>query len=221
MLPDDLGPGEEVLRAWGIPLRYAGPLDGPPPALERCAGLVVLGGTMNVDQIDQFPFLAQERELIRDAVAQRVPVLGICLGAQLLARSLGAAVRRAPHPELGFTAVRPTPATRADRVLGDGGEHEVFFQWHEDTFELPKGATLLLTGEVVTNQAFRVGQRAWGFQFHAEVTRPKLEAWFDQSAQQLRSWGRSREQLLLEADARLATQEARFRELFGRFVGLL
>jgi GMP synthase (glutamine-hydrolysing) len=159
--------------------------------------------------------------MIRVAVEREVPVLGICLGAQLLARSLGACVRRSPANELGFVSVRRTPATASDLLLGEVGEDEMFFEWHEDTFDRPTGATLLLAGDVVENQAFRVGQRAWGLQFHAEVTRPKLEAWFDLSAEQIHGWGSSPDRLWPEVEAHLGAQQARFREMFTRFVALL
>lgn len=132
-------------------------------------GLIVFGGEMNVDEIEAHPYLLRERQLMADALARGVPVLGICLGAQMLARVLGAPVRRAPVRELGFKPVRLTQAGTTDPLLGAFGRSACVFQWHEDTFDLPKGAELLAAGDTVTNQAFRHGDRAWGVQFHFEV----------------------------------------------------
>lgn len=219
---DDLGIGEEAFAAAGVPLTYVDLWRCPLPSLQAISGLVVLGGDMNVDDTDQFPFLSAERDLLAQAVAHDVPVLGICLGAQLLARALGASVRPSPARELGFTPVRPAPAAADDPLSSCFIAGDRVFQWHRDTFGLPEGAALLLVGDQVHNQAFRAGKRAWGFQFHLEITRAELKAWLDLSESQLQSeWGRTRDQLLQEADRYLASQQARAGEVFRRFAGLL
>jgi GMP synthase (glutamine-hydrolysing) len=220
--PDDLGIGEAVLNAEGVPIEYVDLWRQAPPPLTKVSGLVVLGGDMNADDVARFPFLSRERDVLAEAAAEGMPVLGICLGAQLLARALGAAVTRAPRRELGFFPVRATAATEADPLATCFEDGDLVFQWHRDTFALPDRATLLLEGETVTNQAFRAGERAWGFQFHFEVTREKLEKWFELAGPSLeREWDRAGDELRREADRYLSLQHERSEALFSRFAGLL
>jgi GMP synthase (glutamine-hydrolysing) len=205
--PDDLGVGRGVL-----PVEYVDLWREDPPAIDDVAGLVVLGGEMNADQVEDYPFLAAERELLGRALTQGVPVLGICLGAQLLARALGASVSRAPVRELGFVPVHP--AEGSDPLADVFAPGDPVFQWHEDTWELPEGASLLLTGKRVRNQAFRAGPGAWGFQFHLEVDRPGLDAWLDLSGPELeRVWGTSASEVRRQADRHLPEHEDRGREV--------
>ncbi|MGH2663281.1 MAG: type 1 glutamine amidotransferase [Actinomycetota bacterium] len=211
--PDDLGVGRDAL-----PIEYVDLWREDPPALGDIAGLIVLGGEMNADQVEDYPFLAPERELLRRAVKDGIPVLGICLGAQLLARALGAPVARAPVRELGFLPVTPTAAARGDLLAGLYAPGDTVFQWHEDTWELPREASLLLTGRGVRNQAFRAGPVAWGFQFHLEIDRHGLDAWLDLAGSDLeRDWGTTASGVRRQADRYLLDHEARGRELFDRF----
>lgn len=144
-----------------MPVEYVDASEGPRalPSLNRVCGIVVLGGSMSADETERFPFLAQEQQLMREAVWRGVPVLGICLGAQLLARAMGAAVKPCGVPELGFVPVHPTPAAAADPLLSVFQGGDVVFSWHLDEFEPPSQAVLLLAGDVTANQAFRVGGR--------------------------------------------------------------
>ncbi len=218
---DDVGVGEEIAAEAGIALRYAGPLDGPPPAVADIGGLVVLGGHMNIDETDAYPYLASERALVRSAVDRGIPVLGVCLGAQMLARALGAEVRRAPVRELGFVPIDPTPALDGDPLFGSFQPGERVLEWHEDTFAVPAGSHLLLSGRAVRNQAFRFGERAWGMQFHAEVSPDKLDRWVTRSDQRIKTWGGDPEVLRLAAGTHLPAQVARFRQVFKAFVDLV
>ncbi len=138
------------------------------PSLEELAGLVVLGGPMGVGDIEAHPYLAAEIDLLAAAVGADVPVLGICLGAQLLARALGAEVLRMATTELGLGSVALTPAGERDAVLGAAGPVLPVLHWHNDTFTLPQGAELLASSDHCVNQAFRLG-RACGLQFHVEL----------------------------------------------------
>jgi GMP synthase (glutamine-hydrolysing) len=147
------------------------------PSLDRYRGLIVLGGPMNVDQQDQYPHLKVEMRLIEEALRQNKPVLGICLGAQLLAHVLGAPIRRLPQAEIGWYSLRPTAAAASDPVLGVVDAPHPIFQWHECGFDLPNGAQLLASTDTCTNQAFRYGEDAWGFQFHMEVDTPLIHRW--------------------------------------------
>jgi len=182
-------------------------------------GLIVFGGEMNADQLDHFPYLLQVRQLMRDAVGRGVPTLGICLGAQILARAFGASVYRAPVRELGFTPIDPSPWAGNDPMLGWLQPGDRFFQWHEDTFDLPAGATLLATGHVVRAQAFRLGS-GWGIQFHPEVDAEEIDQWLREAAGSLEAiWGRSAGQVMAEAQAHLPDQSRRAGSLFQAFAG--
>ncbi len=189
---------------------------------DTIAGLVVFGGEMNVDQLDRYPYLLRVRQLMREAVERGIPTLGICLGAELLARAFGAAVTRAPVRELGFVPVWPTAAAASDPLLAGLNAGDRFFQWHEDTFDLPAGATLLATGRAVPTQAFRVGRCGWGIQFHPEVDAAELEAWLQQAAgtPEFR-WGRTSDEVRREAGTHLPAQHRQARGLFLAFARLV
>jgi GMP synthase (glutamine-hydrolysing) len=169
------------------------------------------------------PFLLPERDFLTSALAAGLPVLGICLGGQLLARALGARVEKAEAPETGFFPVHPTPEAAGDPLFSCFRDGDRMFQWHEDTFELPAGATPLLVGDGVTRQTFRAGDRAWGVQFHPEVTPQLLEAWLDATAEEelAERWGRTRTELLAQAERHLPSQQRRARDLFGRFASIV
>jgi GMP synthase (glutamine-hydrolysing) len=218
--PDHLGTAAVEFARHGIQVRYLDLWkDAALPGPGEVAGVVALGGVMNVDQTPEHPFLAPERDFIRAVVDAQRPFLGVCLGAQILARAFDAPVRPAPHRELGFVPLRPTDAAADDPVLGCLRPGDRMFQWHEDTFDLPEGATLLAVGDQVRNQAFSLGSRAWGIQFHAEVTHDLLEDWLPGSDDDsLRGrWGRSADEVRNEAQVYLAAQIRRARELFDRF----
>lgn len=192
------------------------------PALEEVSGVVVFGGAMNVDMTDRHPFLAEEREYVRAAVDAEIPYLGICLGAQMLARAMDREVYPAGIRELGFNALHITPEAADDALLSVFAEGDMVLHWHEDTFELPEGATVLATGDEVHLQAFRIGARAWGAQFHFEVDRTELEFWLQAAGEKLvRAWGKTTAQVLVEADRHMATQEARALEVFRRFARIV
>jgi GMP synthase-like glutamine amidotransferase len=140
------------------------------------AGLVVMGGTMNVDQTDRFPFLAVEVGWLRQAARAGLPTLGICLGAQLLARSLDARVYPNAVREIGWYQIELTPAGLADCLLKGSPPRPTVFHWHGDTFDLPEQAVLLAKGETCPHQAFRHG-RSYGLQFHPEMTAEMVDAW--------------------------------------------
>ncbi len=144
--------------------------------LGTVGGVVILGGPMNVYEESRHPFLAAEKYFIRDLVSKNIPVLGICLGAQLIAASLGAKVRRASSAEIGWFDIRFEENAKSDPLLKDVAPETKVFQWHEDTFDLPAGATLLARNNDI-NQAFRYGDHVWGFQFHIEVDDQMIKEW--------------------------------------------
>jgi GMP synthase (glutamine-hydrolysing) len=146
------------------------------PAPPDPDALVVFGGGMNVPEAERLPWLRGEIELLRDALADPLPVLGVCLGAQLLAAAAGADVHRAREPEIGWLEVRREPPGGDDPLLGALPERFTAFQWHSYTFEPPAGSSVLASSPVCP-QAFRVDRRAWGVQFHPEVTPDILAEW--------------------------------------------
>jgi len=150
-----------------------------PPDIARYDGLIFMGGPMSVN--DDLPYLRQEMDFIRQAIARRQPILGICLGAQLIARAMGATVRRNSAKEIGWYGLRFTAAAAGD-ALFDGLSQETVFHWHGETFDLPSGAELLASSELCCNQAFRAGERVYGLQFHLEVTPEMIADWCRQDA---------------------------------------
>jgi GMP synthase (glutamine-hydrolysing) len=217
---DTLGITATVLREHGVPILRLDAFDPRAiwPDLEEIGGLIVFGGEMNVDQVDRYPYLMTQRRLMRSAVDAGFPVLGICLGAQLLARALDARVDRAPVRELGFKPVRVSEAGRSDPLLGAFNSGDRVFQWHEDTFDLPTGAELLASGDDVPTQAFRFGERAWGVQFHFEVDRAGVDAWLRVAAPRLeRVWQRSADDVRSELDTFLDAQQQRAQRVFAAF----
>jgi GMP synthase (glutamine-hydrolysing) len=165
-----------ILDACGaLQVHTVKPLAGQPlPRHEEVAGAVVMGGPMNVDEVERFPVLAAEREWLAEAVRRELPVLGICLGAQLLARALGAEVRAGEGPEIGFAPVEVSEPE--DPVLGGLAPSTEVLHWHGDVFDLPDGAQSLASSELTEHQAFRLGN-AWGALFHPEADFALIEAW--------------------------------------------
>ena len=144
------------------------------PPHEEVAGAVVMGGPMNADEVGRFPALAAEREWLAEAVRRELPLLGVCLGAQLLARALGAEVRPGEGPEIGFAPVEVSDP--GDPVLGGLAPSTEVLHWHGDVFDLPDGARPLASSARTEHQAFRLGN-AWGVLFHPEADFALLEAW--------------------------------------------
>lgn len=144
------------------------------PVPDAADALVVLGGGMSA--YDPLPFLEAEIRLLKRCVAERRPVLGICLGSQLLARALGATVARAQQPEIGFYRTRLTGEARDDALFSQAPGDFVAFHWHGDAFSLPPGAVALASSTITPLQAFRYGPRAWGIQFHLEIDAQVLDA---------------------------------------------
>jgi GMP synthase (glutamine-hydrolysing) len=176
---EPLGTLDPLIRRRGHRIRFVNFEREPEaqPAMDRYHGLVVLGGPMNVAEQDTRGHLKTEMRVIEQALAQGKPVLGICLGAQLLAHVLGAPVRRHERAEIGWYDLATTEHGRADPVLGAVGAAAPVFQWHFCTFDVPSGAQHLARTSGCENQAFRYGPSAYGFQFHLEVDQPLIERW--------------------------------------------
>jgi GMP synthase-like glutamine amidotransferase len=221
---DTLGIAITALAEHGVPVIRLDAFEAEPrwPELAEISGLVVFGGEMNVDEIERYPYLLTQRELMRRAADAGLPVLGICLGAQMLARALDARVYRAAVRELGFKPIRITEAGQADPLLAAFHTGDRVFQWHEDTFDLPHGADLLAAGDDVRVQAFRMGRNAWGIQFHFEVDAEGVDAWLRVAEPSLeRVWKRSAEEVREELRLYLEAQQQRSRPLFKAFARLV
>ena len=170
---------EDELRSRGLDLVRVELDEGDPlPDWRDFPAIVVMGGPMGAYEEADHHWLADEKRLLREAVAADVPVWGVCLGAQLLAAALGAGVYRGERPEVGLLPVALSPAAAADPVFGAAPSSFPTLQWHGDSFDLPAGATLLASSPVYPNQAFRIG-RSYGIQFHLEVTLELATEWGD------------------------------------------
>lgn len=192
------------------------------PAIDDVRALVVMGGTMNVDQLDDYPFLRRSRMLMNEALERDVPTLGVCLGSQMMARVLDSDVHRANQRNAFFSTLALTEEGKKDPLTGPFDGIEVL-QFHEDTFEVPKGAISLATSAHSSlAQAFRYGNNAYAIQFHFEVDRPILEGWIDSigAREMLEDWGTGGADLLAQADRALERQSAAGRRLVEEFLAL-
>jgi GMP synthase (glutamine-hydrolysing) len=176
---EPLGTLDALIRARGHRIRFHNFERHPDaePDVDRYRGLVVLGGPMNVEDQHRRPHLKTELKAIERALEQGKPVLGICLGAQLLAHVLGAPVQRHRQAEIGWYDLEMSAEGRRDTVLGAAGERLPVFQWHSYSYDLPSGAMHLARTETCEQQAFRFGSNVYGFQFHLEADEAVIERW--------------------------------------------
>jgi GMP synthase (glutamine-hydrolysing) len=176
---EPLGTLDALIRARGHRIRFHNFERHPDaqPNVDRYRGLIVLGGSMNVEDQHRRPHLKTELLAIERALRQEKPVLGICLGAQLLAHVLGAPVRRHEQHEIGWYDLALTDVGRKDPVLNVLGERARVFQWHGRTYDLPTGAEHLARTATCEQQAFRWGASAYGLQFHLEADAALIERW--------------------------------------------
>ncbi len=176
-----LGTLDEVLKREHFRIRYVN-FDRDPdahPTLDKYNGLILLGGYMGVYESDKHPHLKVEMQLIEEALKKQIPILGICLGSQILAHVLGSDVRKHTEREMGWYDVHLTPEGKQDHVLGNFRGTEKVFQSHGDTFDIPKSATHLAWSELCSGQAFRYGTNAYGLQFHLEVNPLIVKHWLE------------------------------------------
>lgn len=167
----------EILQEHSIACDVVEVEEAPMPDPAAYDAIISLGGPQHVAADNQHPYLAEEKVLIRQAVEQDIPFLGVCLGGQLLAHALGAPVTRHTMTEFGFLEVELTNEGKADPLFQSLPDHQLVFQWHVDTFALPSGSVWLATNKNTINQAFRVGPRAYGLQYHIELVPGMLDTW--------------------------------------------
>ena len=174
-----LGTLNPHLKDAGFRLRYVnfGRHPDAEPKLDGYQGLVILGGPMGVNEVGAHPHLLTELRLIETAMEREMPILGVCLGAQLIAQALGAHVRANPEKEIGWYDVTLTDKGRSDPLFRHFRPTEKLFQWHADAFDVPRSATHLASTTTCRNQAFRYGTNVYALQFHLEVDESLVERW--------------------------------------------
>jgi GMP synthase-like glutamine amidotransferase len=175
--------------------------------------VLVLGGAMHVDQEAQHPWLRVELDVLRRLLDARTPVLGVCLGAQLLAQATGARVGPAQAPEIGWLPVDLTPSAREDELFASVPQRFDAFQWHHYAFDVPPGATELARSAVCP-QAFRLDGNSWGVQFHPEVTRDQVQSWLEEKDDVDVDW----DALAIETQCRMDSWNAFGRDLCTAFL---
>jgi GMP synthase (glutamine-hydrolysing) len=207
-----------AIRATGVEIREVYLRDGEPlPELDGLDGVLSLGGEQSVLNIDADPMLTAEAAFLREAVERGIPVLGVCLGAQLLAHALGGRVVRLPRQVIAWVPIEPLPAATGDPVVGSLPEGAVALHWNEDGFEPPPDSIELLRRPGPTAEAFRFGDCAWGVQFHPEVHDEGLDGWYEAGYAELSAAGVTEDEARA-ADARhLPSQRALSDALFGGF----
>lgn len=224
---EPLGTLDPLIRRRGHRIRFVNFERTPDaqPDVDRYRGLVVLGGPMNVEDQASRPHLSTELRAITRMLEQRKPVLGICLGAQLLAHALGAPVRRHVAPEIGWYPLQLTAAGREDPVLGPLGAASPVFQWHGRHFEIPDGAVHLARSDGCEQQAFRWSDNAYGFQFHLEMDAALIERWLSNPSyrDELATSGlpHDADAIRAQTQAHVATMQARAERVFEAFLDLV
>jgi GMP synthase (glutamine-hydrolysing) len=217
---ETFGIGPTAVSDAGAQIRVWDAIHGEPvPPLDDVSGVVVFGSSNNIDEADEQPFIGQLRAMTLDALDRGTPYLGICFGAQMLAWSLGAAIRRSPVREIGYVPLRPLAAANDDELLSHYTDGDLVFQWHMDTFDLPADAEPLATGDHVASQAFCLNDRTWATQFHFEIDRPEIDLWIEAAGPALETeWDTTSARLRTAASAHQARHEEQGAEVFRRFV---
>jgi GMP synthase (glutamine-hydrolysing) len=212
-----------ALEAKGIGLRVAHPHRGEPVPRELgdASGLLVMGGPMGVYEADRYPHLRDEIRLIEVALADKRPVMGICLGAQLLAHAFGAPVRKGAKKEVGWHAVTLTEGGLLDPLFKGLESSFVGFHWHGDVFDLPSGAVNLARSELTRCQAFRHGTSAYGLLTHLEVTPEIVSGMVGAFPDDIRETGGTAAEILDGAAEHLPSLSVRGRRVFAGWVDLV
>jgi GMP synthase-like glutamine amidotransferase len=215
---------DEALLAAGVTIDTRRVFDGDdiPPDVAGFDGVVVMGGPMSVNSTEGFPTRDVEVALLADALRIGIPTLGVCLGAQILAVAAGGAVApNAYGPEIGWAPVHLAPACRDDRLLAGLPSTLTVLHWHGEGFALPPGARPLISSNTYPNQAFRIGDVAWGVQFHLEVTAEAVEGFLEAFAADTASVPGGAEAVRAATPAALGSLRATRDLVCTRFAGLV
>jgi len=220
---EGLGLIADALNRAAIAPHYIRSFEGQPVPGEigDAAGLIVMGGPQSVYEQAKFPWLRQEMRLLEDALKRGKPVLGVCLGSQLLAAALGANVYPGRQKEIGWQRVTLTDFATRDALFVGEPSSLIGFHWHGDIFDLPRGATLLASSALTAHQAFRYGKSGYGLLFHLEVTLPQINTMVATFADELQAAGLNGSAIKLNSHAHLPALQKMGREVFAGWVGLL
>ncbi|MBF0320611.1 MAG: GMP synthase [Nitrospirae bacterium] len=211
---DSEGPGtiEDYLKEKAMPYRIVNIAHEPVPNPDSCHTLVIMGGPMSVNDPDDY--LKKEEEITRRFIDKGQRVLGICLGAQMIARALGARVYRGSEPEIGWYKINATGAGMADvalsRLADKNTTELVVFHWHGETFDLPEGAVRLASNTPYPNQAFKYKKAVYALQFHIEVNKEMVYDWLKNEAVDMAT-------LRTETEAIYESYSARARAFYDEF----
>jgi GMP synthase (glutamine-hydrolysing) len=219
---EKLGLIEPVLKEHGLEFSYVRPFAGEdiPKDLAGWDGLIALGGPMSANDDEHLGFMADELRLLAKVLEAGMPALGICLGAQLIAKAAGAQVTAGQEKEIGWYPLTLTEEGEKDRLLDDLPGTFPVFQWHGETFDIPRGAVRLAGSERYPNQAFRLGEKVYGLQFHLETTQPMIIEWLDLYREEHAKCGgtvQGRASVMANTALLKAAAEERARLVFGRY----
>lgn len=185
--------------------------------------IIVMGGVMNVYEESAYPFLKEETLIIKEGFQIKLPILGFCLGAQLMAKALGAKVMKGAQKEIGWYNVSLTEQGKKDTLLSSFPNEVFVFQWHGDTFELPDGAVRLFSSENYLNQAMRIGDINYGFQFHLEITRGMIDEWIKINGEEIEALGGKDliDEIMKEANSNLTKLHSHAKSFINRYLRIL
>ena len=185
---EHLGVLADHLALYGVDYKYVKLHESESiPDSGNYSGIIILGGPMSVYDEKEYPFLKQEDSLIKSELKLGTPLLGICLGAQLIAKAAGAKVTHGKHKEIGWYPLHLTAEGRMDKIFYGLKERMTVFQWHGDTFDIPKDSIRLASSDIFPNQAFLIGTTAYALQFHLEVSISMIENWMKRYHDELSS----------------------------------
>ncbi len=225
---EGLGSIEEVLKQTNTPYVYIDTWkDRLPADVSGYGAFVILGGPMGVYESDKYPFIENEIDLVKKARSTGLPVIGICLGSQIIAQSLGGRVYKGGKKEVGWYNITFSDEIRNDPVfspLSDKQNKSLrVFQWHGDTFDLPDGASLLASSALYKNQAFRIDKNIYGLQFHIEVKESDINAWIKEYKSEVESLKPSFDIKTTLADTRIYIDNLNriSAQVFKRFFSLI
>lgn len=220
---EPLGIIGEALEARGVAAEYVRLFDGEPVPddMRDAAGLIVMGGSMGAYEQDKYPFLSREIRLIEAALKAEKPVLGICLGSQLVATALGAEVRSADRKEIGWLPVTLTEAATDDKLFDSVESRFTAYHWHGDVFDLPGGAAALASSAQTPCQAFAYEERAYGLLFHLEATQKIVEDMLRGFSEELDEERIDGAEILAQSHDHLARHQSIGRSVFQRWASLV
>jgi GMP synthase (glutamine-hydrolysing) len=220
---ENLGTIEDALRIGGVAFDYVHVFQGQPlpDDVEGSSGLIVMGGPMGVYETGRFPFLLREMKLIEAFLRAPRPILGVCLGSQLLAATLGAIVRKGRKKEIGWYPVQLSPKSEQDPLWSGVPSRFVAFHWHGDMFDLPRGAVALASSDITPVQSYRFRDRAYGILFHLEVTERHISKMLHEFDGEIQHENLNPAGIMKQAESFLSPLEQIGATVFRRWVELL